>query len=1030
MGWPLTPGPESTAMTARPPILDAPPRLVVRLLGEVSVTLDGRPVPDLAAPRVQRLLARVALAPGAAVRRDRLAGSLWPDSTEAQARTNLRKLLHDVRHVLDAFLDARSQEVRWRTGPDVEIDVVAFTAALARDDPRAAVGHYGGDLLPGCADDWVLAERERLRRLAVDALAGLAAAAAQAGDDEASVRHARALLRHDAVHEPAHRLLMAALARRGERTEALRTYERFAAALADELGVAPEPATRLLHEQLRRAAPRAPRASSALVGRGAQWRTAWAAWRAAAAGRSGLLLVTGEAGIGKSRLVEELARRAAADGATVAAARAYEAAGRPPWGPVVDWLRADAVRPFLDRLGDPWRHEVARLVPELSAGAGPADAADADGTRRHRLLDALRRGLLAPPEPLLLVLDDVQWCDRDTLGLCAFLLAAAPAAPLLIAATARTDEIDGEHPAERLRRDAERAGRLALLPLGPLDRAATVAMAAGLGCGELDAAAAGRLFTETEGNPLFVAEAVRAGFGGARAARPPLTPTVQALMGARLERLSPAARAVVDVAATIGREFDAGVLATAAQLAEDELAEVLDELWERHVVRERGAAYDFSHDRLREVALGLISPARRRKLHRAVAAALERHHADDPAPVSARIAAHYERAGLAARAVAAYERAAVHAYRVFALDDAIALLERGLGLLDGTPPGAGRDAVELRLRAALGVPLVARRGYGAAAVQHSYERALTLHRRLGRPPGADVLRGLALHAVVTCRFDRAAEMGHRLVAAGDTDRTARVEGDYVLGVTAFWLGGFAAAGERLRAALDGYRVEDSPLHIARYAQDPRAVCLSRLALNDLVVGRPAEAARRMDAALAFAAELDHPMTTGYVRAWDAILAALTPDARDLGAALGALETVTTAMHIGYFELLARVLRGWHDVLSGRPGGLERIARTTDHLRREQPLHMTLGLALLARGHLRAGDTAAGRAAVGDALRFTARTGQRYLLAELLTVDAELRALDGDRAGAEAGARRALATAEAQGAGWLCARARAALDRLG
>ncbi|MFC5995260.1 ATP-binding protein [Pseudonocardia hispaniensis] len=1003
------------------------PRLVIRLLGEVAVALDGRPVPELTSPRMQRLLALVALAPDLAVRRDRLALRLWPDSTGAQARTNLRKLLHDLRRSLpgpDGFVEAGAQTIRWKAGPSTWIDVVAFTDALARGDPAAAVRHYGGDLLPDCPDDWVLAERERLRRLSVDALAELAGSAAAEGRDADAVDHAHQLLRIDPLHEPAYRLLMTALARRGRRSEALRTYQRCVRTLDRELGVAPEPATTAVYDELRRPAP-APSVEGGrtLIGRAAEWHTVSAAWQAAVGGAAHLLLVTGEPGIGKTRLVEELARRAAAEGHAVVSSRAYQAAGGPPWGPVIDWLRSDPVRPGLDTLADGWRAELARLLPELRAGHPQADAG-----RRHHLLDAVRRGLLARGRPLLLILDDLQWCDSDSLELCGFVLQRSPAAPVLVAGTARDEEVCEAHPLAWLRRSLGQAGALTEIALGPLGPGATAEMAAAVSGKALDAAAAARLWKETGGNPLFVVEAVRAGFGESTA-RPVLTPTVHAMITARLQRLRPDARRLVEVAATIGRAFTIEVLAAAMGRTEDELADTLGELWQRHILCERGPALDFSHDTLREVALELISPARRRLLHRSVAVALERHHAEDLAPVSARLGAHYESAGLVSRAVEAYERAATHAYRVFALDDAITVLERALRLLADWPISEVRDAMELRLRSALGVPLVARRGYGAAAVQHSYERALTLHRRLGRRPSPAVLRGLALHAVATCRFDRAAEMGGELVAAGSVDHTALVEGEYVLGVTGFWRGEFAAAERHLTAAIDEYRPEEAPLHIARYAQDPKGVCLSRLALTRFFRGDLGAADRTMRAALRCAAELGHPMTTGYVRAFAAILATLAPEAHDLPASVAALAAITSTMHIGYFETIARMLGGWRDVLDGDLGGIRTIREVTDLLRREQRLHLTLGLSLLAQGFLRAGDPAGGRSAIADALHWTTRTGQCYLLPELLRVDAELLALRGERTAAVATARRAVDAATAQGAPWLGARSRATLVRV-
>lgn len=1009
-------------------------RLRICLLGEFAVRLDGNPVVELSTPRLQRLLGRLALAPGSGLRRDRLAWELWPESTEAQARTNLRKLLHDLRRLLndpDDFLEVGSQTLRWRAGCALWIDTVAFAEALSRGDRATAVRHYGGPFLPACYDDWVLAERERLRSLAVEAFTRLAVLADDDRRDGEVVDHARRLLRIDPLHEPAYRLLMQALARRGERNEALRTYHRCVETLHHELDVGPEATTVQVYERLRTPACTGESAASAmarspLIGRDHEWRIAHAAWRIAAGGQARFLLVTGEAGVGKTRLVEELAGRVAAEGHAVSRTRAYRAAGGLPWGPAVDWLRSEPLRPAVQDLDDVWVGELSRLLPELRTqhpGASEAPPVT-DGTRRPHLLDAVRHALLATGRPLLLVVDDLQWCDRETLDLCAFVLQSSPGAPVLVAGTARAEDLDEDHPLTAMERHLARDGQVTAIALGRLDVGATADLATLVGGRALDPEVAGRLWRETEGNPLFVVEAVRAGLGAEEASgRQVLTPTVHAVISARLARLTPDARRLVEIAATIGREFTPEVLASAAGTTEDDLADALDELWRRHIVEERGSTYDFSHDKLRDVALEAISPARLRRLHRLVADALEQHHAHDLGPVSARLGAHYEAAGLDARAVEAYERAARHAYGVFALDDAIVLLRRGLRVLDRSPAGPGRDEVELRLRSARGVALVARRGYGASAVQRDYERVLTLHRRSGHQPDPSVLRGLALHAVTTCRFDRATELAHELAAAGRSDHTARVEAEYVLGVTCFWKGRFGGAEDHLRRAVEEYRPEESSIHIGRYVQDPKGVCLSRLALTQLFGGRPTQADETMDEALGFVHELDHPMTTGYVRAFDAVLAALTPEDHDLGASVAALQVVSSQMRIGYFETLARMLGGWHEVLNGDLGGLDAMRDVTTLLRREQQLHMTLGLGLLARGYLQAGEAAMGRAAVAEAMDWTRRTGQAYLLAELLRIDAELLALGGDRPAAATACSQAVAVATEQGSPWLVERAR-------
>jgi len=1035
VGRAVTVTPSAPALPAndRGPPDAADARLVIRLLGEVLVAVDGRSVPELATPRMQRLWVRLVIAPERRLLRSQLAAELWPESSDGQARTNLRKLLHDLRRLLPeepALVDVDSRTVQWRARSLVWVDVLAFTDAVARGLPGEAIESYGGDLLPNCDDVWVEAERERLRRLAVETLVTLAEEAAAEHRDSAVLGHTHHLLRIDALHEPACRLLMRALARRGERSEALRTYDRLAARLAGELGVEPEPATTVLAEQLRHPAW-VDRTGPALVGRSREWRAATRAWREAVDGRARLLCVQGEAGIGKSRLVEELARRVATHGHPVVYGRAYEAAGRPPWGPVIDWLRSTPVRSCLDGLDDVWLAELARLLPELRT-AHPEIRhvpTDADvGGRRH-LLDAVCRALLAPARPLLLVLDDLQWCDAETIELCGFLVQSAPAAPVLIAGTVRDEEVAATDPLARLRPHLARAGALSVIALDRLDRTATMEIALHVGGRRLGPEAAAQLWAETEGNPLFIVEAVRAGYGSASRKLITLTPTVQAVITARLDRLSPGARSLVEAAATIGREFTAPVLAAAAGRSEDDLTDDLDELWQHNIVRARGSVFDFSHDRLRDVALASISPARRRRLHRCVAEAIEARHADELGPVSARLAVHLEGAGMTALALDAYERAARHAYRVFALDACIALLREALRLLDASAPGSSRDAVELRLLSAIGVPLVARFGYGAPDVQRCYTRALTLHRRLGSSPSPSVLRGLALHAVAVCRFRRAEDLGRELIVGGRRERTARVEGEYVLGVADFWLGNLAAAERHLSAAIEAYHIEDAPLHVARYAQDPLGVCLSRLALTQLFRGRPDEADRTIGEALRVATELGNPMTVCYVRAFDAVLAALEPERRDLDSAVVALGTITSTMHLDYFATVARLLAGWRDIRAGDPAGVAVLRQATDWLRREQPLHLTLGLSLLARAYRRMGDAASGRAVVADALDMTDRSGQRYLLAELLRVDAELLALSWDEEGAVDRVRQAVATAVAMGSPWLRDRAIATLSRI-
>jgi AAA ATPase domain/Bacterial transcriptional activator domain len=487
---------------------------------------------------------------------------------------------------------------------------------------RAARGGRAvpGDLLEGRHDEWLLGERERLRQRFLGALERLTALLQARGEVADAIGYAERLLLADPLREDAYRLLMRLHDARGDRARALRTYHACAATLERELGVAPSAPTRRLYEDLlptgaeRPTRPAGSLGGPPLVGRASEWTRLTTLWRAAEGGGARLLLVTGEPGIGKTRLVEELRSWCAHRGAATAEARSYAAEGALAYGPVVAWLRSAALAGSLDRLDRPRLAELARLLPELrSAVPGlPPPQPLPDDDQRQVLFDALAQAILAPGGPLLLVADDLHWADRETLRFLHYLLRSGPDAPLLVAATARREELAGQHPLNDLLAGLRGLERLVEVELGRLSREETGALAerfAGRPLGQ----GAERLFAETEGNPLFVVEALRAGWSSGERR---LSPKVQAVIESRLARLPGPARELVGVAATIGRAFTSDVLAAACDLDERALVGGLDELWRRRIVRDQGAdAYDFTHDRVREVAYRTLSPARRRRTH-------------------------------------------------------------------------------------------------------------------------------------------------------------------------------------------------------------------------------------------------------------------------------------------------------------------------------------------------------------------------------------------------------------------------------
>ncbi|WP_349604346.1 AAA family ATPase [Cupriavidus sp. DF5525] len=208
----------------------------------------------------------------------------------------------------------------------------------------------------------------------------------------------------------------------GDRAAALRSYHRYAEVLERDLAVAPGEALRIMYQQLRADTPNRdevrgkdlPVAGSPFVGRDLEWNQLVEAWNTAQERGAHLVLVTGEPGIGKSRLALELGRRVREGGHMVASARAYEAAGRLPWGPVVDLLRSDAIRSHINTLDMVWRAELSRLLPELRDDSLPSERSQSgDLAQRHRLFDAVSRAIVAGDRPRLLIIDDLQWCDAE-----------------------------------------------------------------------------------------------------------------------------------------------------------------------------------------------------------------------------------------------------------------------------------------------------------------------------------------------------------------------------------------------------------------------------------------------------------------------------------------------------------------------------------------------------------------------------------------------------------------------------------------
>ncbi len=400
----------------------------------------------------------------------------------------------------------------------------------------------------------------------------------------------------------------------------------------------------------------------------------------------------GEAGIGKTRFVEEIGRHAASGGGQIMIGRCHETTQMLPFGPWVEALRAFGVvhdDDLRQALGPVWHTEVARLLPELGEPGLRLSTAPENASR---LFEAAARLLIhcAARRPLMVLLEDLHWADEMSVLLLSVLVRRLDGQPIVLLGTAREEELPGAPALDTLLHELNLEERLLAVPLLPLSRVESRALVRALAGDHAEATALARLeddvWTACKGNPFMVVETMRMLHEAPpRTSGPalPLPARVREVIAGRLQRLGERDRRLTAVAAAIGVEFDFRLLATAAGDDERETAAGVEELVRRRILHGVGDRFGFTHERIREVAYDAVLAARRRMLHAAVGAALEQLYADRLEAVYDRLACHYPQAddpGKAAEYLTRFARKATRAYAhadaVKAYDEALLHLER------------------------------------------------------------------------------------------------------------------------------------------------------------------------------------------------------------------------------------------------------------------------------------------------------------------------------------------------------------------
>lgn len=666
--------------------------LTIKAFGGFHIMIGKNEIEGFERTRVQELLVYLLLNRGQPIGRSQIAFLFWPESSQKQAFSNFRNLFYYLRKSLpdyNNFIAADTLTITWLQGSPVLFDVAEFVEYLSKaenskpwlkkvDHLEKSVRFYRGELLPGIYSNWVLVERKRFAQALCSALSELVSLYEAHRQYQRAIQHARSLIQQDPLHEPAYAQLMRLHALNDNRTAALHVYHSFATILRQEMGIEPGHLLQDLYDKLL-CQVKIPKSEThidhvvPLVGREKSWKHLQRAWRSASQ-KPQLALILGETGIGKTRLAEAFGDWVARQGVPVLKARCYATESNLAYAPIISWLRGCPIGDLEPSV----RSELSRFLPEIyekHPHTVKPEPINEDWQRLH-LFKALEHALFTGHKSLMLFLDDLQWCDPETLDWLFYALSSDHRRlahhQLLVVVALRSNYHDANANIPTWQANLTRINRLTILELTRLNPTDTFTLASHISDHALDPKLDSSLYQITEGHPFFIVEFICAAMPLSfdyveqmSALTTTYPDKVRYVLQAHLSQLSPQAREVIEQAAIIGRSFTYPVLSQLTQVSEDDLVSCLDECWRRQVIREQAQdAYDFSHDKLREVAYEGISLTRRRWLHRQVAKILERLHADELGRFADMIAGHYEKAGFIEQAKTYYNLASQTANEV------------------------------------------------------------------------------------------------------------------------------------------------------------------------------------------------------------------------------------------------------------------------------------------------------------------------------------------------------------------------------
>jgi class 3 adenylate cyclase/predicted ATPase len=765
-------------------------------------------------------------------------------------------------------------------------------------------------------------------------------------------------------------------------------------------------------------------------------------WRRACEGEGHVVVLSGEPGVGKSRIVLALEEQIALQTHAVLRYQCLPYYCNSSFQPVIEELertagigRDDDQTARLEKLEAHLKElDAAGSMTQLLASLLAIPIEDRGPTiplgperRKAKTLDALvqRVRAMASQRPLLVVFEDAHWIDPTSRELLERVVDGMRDAPVLVLVTLRP---------EGLPISFGQANVTALTMSRLSDRQAATLIAGMTGGRALPAELVEQIVAKTDGIPLFIEELTKAVLESGLVvlegdrhvlARPlaelAIPETLHDSLTARLDRLGPV-KEVAQVAAVIGREFSYELLAAIAQLPEEELQSALRQLCAAELIFGRGqppdAVYAFKHVLVQETAYNAVLRERRAELHGRIAHTLA---ADFPEILENRpelIAHHCTEGGLGEEAVEFWREAGELAIARSAAHEAVAHLGSALRILARFPESRHRDRTELGLQTSLGGALIAARSFAAPETGRAFVRAWELCQRLGDDSRlCPVLFGRWIHHVARAELDQS------LAAAGDLMRLAEGQADPVPRIIAhralansqFFIGDLVAARTHAEQALAAYAPGQRPDLAVRYAADPYVLSAYFLAHALLRLGYPDSARPHAANALARARELGHVLTMAHALHHDCLFHQLARDGQAVRPQAEALIALADEHGLPFWQALGRIFRGWALVEAGQEtrGADDLRAGLAAYRATAGTLYLPYALALWAEVCRSRGEFAEGLVAIAEARRLIAATGVRGFKPDVARVEGELHGGNGDMDAASDCLQRALAVARRQ-----------------